>query len=113
MTIYEKIRFLREQKGLSQQELAEKVGYKTASAINKIELGLRDLNQTKIISFAKALNTTPSFLMGWSDEPVQQKTPPIPDGKSELINEIIRELAALPQDKQQEVLRYIRFVKNG
>ena len=68
MTIYDRIRYLREQQGLSQQELADKVGFKTASAVNKIELGLRDINQTKIILFANALNTTPSFLMGWEDE---------------------------------------------
>ena len=54
MTIYDRIKQLREQQGLSQQVLAEKVGFKTASAINKIELGLRDINQTKIILFAKA-----------------------------------------------------------
>ena len=67
MTIYERIKLLREEQGLSQQALAEKVGFKTASAINKIELGLRDINQTKVLAFAKALNTTPSYLMGWED----------------------------------------------
>lgn len=67
MTIYDRIKFLREKQGMSQQTLAEKVGFKTASAVNKIELGLRDINQTKIIAFAKALNTTPSYLMGWED----------------------------------------------
>ena len=52
---------------MSQQDLAEKVGFKTASAVNKIELGLRDINQTRIIAFAKALETTPGFLMGWEE----------------------------------------------
>ena len=69
MTIYERIKYLREKKGMSQQELAEKVGFKTASAVNKIELGLRDINQTKIIAFARALDTTPSYLMGWEETP--------------------------------------------
>lgn len=63
MTIYDKIKYLREKQGLSQQELAEKVGFKTASAVNKIELGLRDINQTKILAFAKALGTTPNYLL--------------------------------------------------
>ena len=63
MTIYERIKFLREQAGLSQQELAEKVGFKTASAVNKIELGLRDINQSKIKAFATALGVKPSYLM--------------------------------------------------
>lgn len=73
MTIYDKIRTLREQMGMSQQELAERVGFKTASAVNKIELGLRDINQTKIIAFSKALNTNPSYLMGWDDTKASSK----------------------------------------
>lgn len=65
MTIYERIKYLREKEGMSQQELADKVGFKTASAVNKIELGLRDINQTRIMAFAKALKTSPGYLMGW------------------------------------------------
>ena len=67
MTTYERIKELRENLGLSQQELAERVGYKTASAVNKIELGLRDLNQSKIFAFANALNVSPGYLMGDDD----------------------------------------------
>ena len=52
---------------MTQQELAEKVGFKTASAVNKIELGLRDINQGKIVAFANALGTTPGYLMGWEE----------------------------------------------
>ncbi len=71
MTIYERIKYLREKQGYSQQELAEKVGFKTASAVNKIELGLRDLNQTKILAFAKALNTTTTYLIDGTNELTQ------------------------------------------
>lgn len=63
MTIYQRIKNLRESKGMSQQELAEKVGFKTASAVNKIELGLRDINQSKIKAFAEALDTTSCYLL--------------------------------------------------
>ena len=63
MTIYQRIKNLRESKGMSQQELAEKVGFKTASAVNKIELGLRDINQSKIKAFAEALGTTSCYLL--------------------------------------------------
>lgn len=55
----------RKRAGLTQEELAVKVGYKTKSAINKIELGVRDLPQKKIASFAQALGVTPGHLMGW------------------------------------------------
>ena len=67
MTIYDRIRSRREQLGMSQQELANKLGYKSRSAINKIESGLRDINQSKLEDFAAALQTTPSYLMGWDD----------------------------------------------
>ena len=59
---------LRKQANLTQQELANKVGYKSKSAINKIELGLRDISQSKIIAFADALGVTIACLMGFEKE---------------------------------------------
>jgi transcriptional regulator with XRE-family HTH domain len=63
-TIYENIKMLRESKGLSQDALAELTGYTSRSSIAKIEKGLVDLPQSKIIAFAKALGVTPIELMG-------------------------------------------------
>ena len=68
MTIYERIRALREQRGLSQQELADRLGYTSRSSITKIEKGLVDLQQTKILAFAEALGVTPAYLMGWETD---------------------------------------------
>lgn len=68
MTIYDRIKIRREELGMSQQDLAYKLGYKSRSAINKIESGLRGINQSKISDFAAALNTTPAYLMGWEEE---------------------------------------------
>ena len=67
MTIGERIKLRREELGLTQEELAKKVGYKSRSSINKIELS-RDLPLNKISLMAKALETTPSYLVGWSDD---------------------------------------------
>ena len=67
-TIYSRIKNLRESLGLSQDELAKKLGYTSRSTINKIESGKIDISRSKIEAFAKALNTTPSYLMGWDDE---------------------------------------------
>lgn len=69
METHENIKLLRESQGLSQEALAEKVGYKDRSSIAKIESGVVDLSQSKIAAFAKALNVTPAQLMGISDEP--------------------------------------------
>lgn len=50
MTIGERIKFKREELDISQDELARRLGYKSRSSINKIELGLQNLNQSKIRS---------------------------------------------------------------
>ena len=64
MQLKDRIRQRREELGLSQDELAKRLGYKSRSSINKIELGKTDIAQSKIVAFANALNTTPGYLMG-------------------------------------------------
>ena len=66
--LYKNIKIRREFLKMTQDELAKKLGYKTRSSVNKIELGLSDIPQSKIEAFAKALNTTPGDLMGWDDD---------------------------------------------
>lgn len=62
--IGDKIKERRIELGLTQDELAQRVGYKSRSAINKIELNLRDISSDKIVEFSVALQTTPLFLLG-------------------------------------------------
>ena len=68
MNLYDRIKARRLELRLSQDELAQKLGYKSRSTINKIEMGKNDITQSKIKAFAEALETTPSYLMGWEDE---------------------------------------------
>lgn len=63
-----RIKLKRQALGLTQEELAYKLGYKSKSSINKIELGHENLTQTKIKALADALGTTPAYIMGWEDE---------------------------------------------
>lgn len=81
--LYQNIRKRRMALGLSQQELADKLGYKSRSAINKIELGINDLTQSKIIAFAKALDTTPGELMGWGESTAEDKNTLVQDGDND------------------------------
>ena len=60
----QRIKAAREAAGLSQAELAQKMGYKAASSITRAEKGRSDFPQSKIAAFAKALNVTPGFLLG-------------------------------------------------
>ena len=67
------IRKLREKRGMSQEELALKVGYMSRTTINKIELGINDPPRSKVELIADALYTTPAVLMGWVEEEVSEK----------------------------------------
>ena len=68
MELYETIRARRVALHMTQQELAARLGYKSTSTIAKIEAGVNDIPQSKIIAFARALATTPGALLGLGDE---------------------------------------------
>lgn len=74
MDIGERIKRRRESLGMTQSELAKRVGYASRSTVNKIEKDGRGISQDKIIAIAKVLKTTPSYLMGWEDEEVANLT---------------------------------------
>lgn len=66
MNIGDRVRLLREQKGMTQEELATKLGYKSKSSVTHIEKG-RDIPRSMVVTLAKILDTTPAFLMGWEE----------------------------------------------
>lgn len=63
-TINNRIRRRREQLDMTQDALAQKLGYKSRSSVNKIESGENDIPRSRIQAFADALDTTPGWLMG-------------------------------------------------
>jgi len=78
-TIGDNIKEQREKSGISQQQLADELGYKSKSTINKIESGVNDITQSKILAFAKALKIPPSRLMGWTADDEAQRNKRIYD----------------------------------
>ncbi len=64
LQLYKNIKSRRQSLGLTQADLASLTGYADKSMIAKIEKGLVDLPQSKIQTFADALHTTASALMG-------------------------------------------------
>ena len=60
-----RIKARREELGMTQEELAQKLGYKSRSSISKIEAGINDIPLSKIKAFAKALDKTVAHLMGF------------------------------------------------
>lgn len=94
----------REQLGISQEQLANILGYKSRSSINKIELNHTDLPQSKIVALAKALSVTPAYLMGW--EELEQ---PIPksNGYPTVRIPVLGDVAAgVPILAQQDIIGY-------
>lgn len=68
MDIGDKIKQLREQKGMTLEELGNKVGV-GKSTVRKWETGMiANMRRDKIKKVADALDTSPEFLMGWDIE---------------------------------------------
>ena len=59
-----RLRLRRKELGLSQEELAQRMGYRSKSSITKLEKGVNDLPQAKLEELAAALETTPAYLLG-------------------------------------------------
>ena len=87
MEIGERIKLRREELNMTQDELAKKVGYTSRSSVAKVESNANGMLQSKLALFAKALNTTPAYLMGWEDESPENK-------KNDAITDIILRLRA-------------------
>lgn len=68
MTIGDKIKQLRTERNWSQEQVARMLGYKSRSTINKIELGINELTQSKIVAFANLFGVEPWQLL--NDEPL-------------------------------------------
>ena len=95
---------------MTQEELAAKMGYKSKSTINKIELGINDIPQSKIVKFAEVLQTTPKALMGWEEvtEEMQKKSDVMVDitirmGSDEDFREVVKMLYNLDSGQLKSV----------
>ena len=102
LQLYKNIKMLREEKRLSQDELAKLCGYTSRSSIAKIEKGEVDLQNSKILLFANALGTTPGKLMGLTDFDSKEPTTIAAhfDGDD------------FTEDELEDIRAYADFVKN-
>ncbi|MDD6023359.1 MAG: XRE family transcriptional regulator [Oscillospiraceae bacterium] len=77
MSLGSNIKKRRFELGLSQQELASLMGYKSRSTIAKIEAGENDVTQRKLSRFAQVLDTSvEALLSGTESAAVPAPTPP-------------------------------------
>ena len=113
MELYKNIRSRRIALKMTQQELAQKLGYKSTSTIAKIESGENDIPQAKLAAFAEALNTTPAALMGLNIVAPTQNLPEntvtcmISKGKPQL-EKLIKKLDSLSEKDLNRLLSVIK-----
>ena len=93
--------------GITQEDLAKRMGYKSKTSINKIEKGINDIPQSKIVQFAEVLLTTPAYLMGW-EQKIEEKPVEMAERHFEMImdedlNEIFEEFWSLDAKKKKLV----------
>lgn len=90
-----KIKSRRQELGLTQIELAHRLGYKSKVSICKVENGDDNLTSDRIAKFARALECEPAVLMGWNYETVH----PTDEDK------IIESFVQLKQEARMRVLQ--------
>lgn len=97
-----RIKERRESLGLTQEELAKKMGYASKSTINKIELGINDVMQSKILAYAAVLECSPAYLLGVESTPT-----PKTNNKTSVMLEY---WSRLNSEQQARALDYINFL---
>lgn len=68
MTTADRIRNRRLELGLTQLEVAKRLGLTTKAAVSKVEGQGDNVTLKNVEKFAKALNCSKAYLMGWLDE---------------------------------------------
>lgn len=109
-TMGDRIRFLRERAGLTQEELGEKIGVGKA-AIMKYEVGIvENIKRSSVKVMAEALGVSPAYLM-FGDE-VDEKDRPTPKNVPK-VEELIRLFEGLPEDVQDQLLGLARTLSKS
>lgn len=120
MTVGERIKSARESKGLSQEELAKRMGYAGKSSVCKAETWGDNITTTKVVKFANALGVSFEYLMGWEMDIEKQGANPerlitygAKLGELAKNNELMmyaNKISELPLDKQKQIYAYIDFI---
>lgn len=75
----ERLKALREKEGLSQAALAEKCGWASQSRVGNYEVGVRKISADDAVVLAKALRTSPAFILFGSEDPTPNMVIAPPD----------------------------------
>lgn len=115
MNTGEKIKYLRIKAGMTQEDLG-KIAQTTKQNIYKYENGIiTNIPTVKIGLIAKALNTTPAYLMGWEDINIDERKSLEKNlsntlKENKILQDFFDKLKDLPDDKQTEILETAIFL---
>lgn len=101
MFIGNNIKRARELKGLTQDELAKRMGYKSRSTIARIENGDNDVSQSKLKKFADILDVSIDFLLDDGSKKLQ-----IPHARGIRIPILGRVVAGIPLEAITDIEGY-------
>ena len=105
----QRIKDLRKENGLTLEQVAEIVGV-GKSTVRKWETGMiANMKRDKIASLAKALGTTPEYLMGWEETKSSPNELQLTEGERMMLD-IFR---MIPEDQQQIFLEMGRVYANS
>lgn len=82
MNIGSRLKALREARGLTLEQVGDYVGVNKAT-VQRYEIGNIDIKRNVAIKLAECLDTTPSYIMGWTDNPFRPETEEKPTPVSE------------------------------
>lgn len=118
-TLGERIKRRREELGLTQSELAARLGYKSKVSVSNAENDRDDMTTTRISKYATALETTEAYLMGWLEPDVIEKQRQSELYKTRLYAYNMRDFWAyhilevgdlLPHDGQKEIENFADYL---
>lgn len=101
MEFKDKVREQRERLGMTQQELADALGYDSKSTVSKLEKGKMDLKQSQVKKLADVLRVSPSWLV-CPDEPKFRG--------STIFAEMTESYHELNEEGRKEALRMLRYL---
>ena len=110
MTTGERIKMLRKEHNLTQEELGAKIGVQKA-AIQKYEKGtVKNIKRDSLLKLAQILDTTPEYLLGWDETP--SNIEPINDSEFVMIPIIGRVAAGISCFAENNIVDYEPVLKS-
>ena len=108
-----RIKNLRQEKGLTLEQVADVVGV-GKSTVRKWETGMiANMRRDKIADLAKALGTTPAYLMGWEEESAEKETSPSEPELTEGEQLMLEVFRLIPKEQQRVFLEMGRAYANS